>query len=204
MGNKRKPKAVASTVNNAKKEAEPRDGALRRAAKAGEKASAREKKVRGNVHERSSQLDAALMALEETDVGSPQARAVEKAARAALKALLVQRKKLRKARKALRRAEAKARKADDRTPAAAVKKSPAQAPAAQSRKASKKPPAKKPPVKTRPAKKRPTKKRQTAARAQSSATKSTALDTLPATAAVSGVDAGRLQGSTALPTDRSV
>jgi hypothetical protein len=199
MGNERKRKAVASTVNNAKKEAEPRDGALPRAAKAREKASAREKKVRGNVHERSSQLDAALMALEKTDVGSPQARAVEKAARAALKALLVQRKKLRKARKALRRAAVEARKADDRTPAAAAKAAPAQAPAAQSRKASKKRPAKK-----LPAEKRPAKKRQTAARAQSSATKSTALGTLPANEAVSGVEAGGLQGSSASPTDRSV
>jgi hypothetical protein len=198
MGNERKRKAVASTVNNAKKEAEPRDGALPRAAKAREKASAREKKVRGNVHERSSQLDAALMALEKTDVGSPQARAVEKAARAALKALLVQRKKLRKARKALRRAAVEARKADDRTPAAAAKAAPAQAPA-QSRKASKKRPAKK-----LPAEKRPAKKRQTAARAQSSATKSTALGTLPANEAVSGVEAGGLQGSSASPTDRSV
>ena len=175
MANKRKPKAVASTVNNAKKQAEveSRGEALRRAAKAREKASAREKKVQGNVHKRSSQLGAALMALEKTDVGSPKAREVEEAARAALKKLLVRRKKLRKARKALRRAEAKERKAHDRAAAVGVKKAPAQAPAAQSRKASKK---------------RPVQKRQAGARAKSSATKPTAPDTMPAIEAVSGVD----------------
>jgi hypothetical protein len=167
MANKRKPKAVASTVNNAKKQAEAR-----------EKASARVKKVQGKVDMRSSQLDAALMALEKTDVGSPKAREVEEAARAALKKLLVRRKKLRKARKALRRAEAKERKAHDRAAAVGAKKAPAQAPAAQSRKASK----------TRPAR-----KRQAGARAKSSATKLSALDTMPAIEAISGVDAGGVE-----------
>jgi hypothetical protein len=186
MGNRRKPKAVAGTVNNAKKEAEAerQDGALRRAAKAKEKASAREKKVQGNIHKRSRQLDAALLALEKTDVGSPTAREVEAAARAALKNMLVQRKKLRKARKALRKAEAKERKAHDRAAAAAAKQAPAQAPAAQSRKASKK---------------RPAKKRQAEARAKSSATKPGALATTATTEAVSGVDAGGLQESAGVP-----
>jgi hypothetical protein len=161
MRNKRKPKVVGSTVNNAKKKAEgePRGGALQRAAKGIEKASAREKQVQGNVHKRNSELDAALMALEKTDVGSPQAREVEKAARAALKAMLVQRRKLRKAGKALRRAEAKERKANDRAAAAVAKKAPAEALAAQSRKVSTK---------------RPAKKRQAAARAKSSAPKPSA------------------------------
>ena len=173
MGKNRKPKAVASTVNNAKQKAaaEPRSGALRRTAKAREKA----KKMQGKVHKRSSQLDTALMALEKTDVGSPQAREVEEAVRAALKDMLVQRKKLRKARKALRSAEAKERKAHDRAAAAAAKEARAQAPAAQNRKAPKK---------------RPAQKRQAKARAKSSATRPRALDTLPATEAVSGVDAG--------------
>jgi hypothetical protein len=148
MGNKRRPKADASAVNDAKKKAEtePRGGTLRRAAKAKKKASARETKVQQNFHKRSRELDAALMALEKTDVGSPQAREVEKAARVALKAVLVQRKKLRKARKALRRAAAKERKAQGRTPVAAAIAAPRQAPAAQSRKASKKRPAKKLPA----------------------------------------------------------
>ena len=228
MGNKRRSKADASTVNDAKRKAEtgPRGGALRRAAKAKKKASAWQTKVQQTFQARSSELDAALMALKKADVGSPQARAVEKAVRVALKAVLGQRRKLRKARKALRRAAAKERRAHDRTPVTAAKAAPAQAPAAQRRKASKKRPAKKiaaqkrpakkpsaktppvktPPVKTRPVKKRPVKKRQAKARAESAAVKPSvpALDTLPTNQAVSGVEAGGLQGSSASPTDRSV
>ena len=203
MANKRKRKAVASTVDNAKDkaEAESRGGALRRAAKVREKASARAKKVQGNVHKWSSQLHAALMALEKTDVGSAKAREVEESARAALKKLLVRRKKLRKARKALRRAEAKERKAHDRAGTVTVKKARARAPAAPSRKVSKTRPARKRQAKktrvaasaaqTRKAPKtRPAQKRQAEAGPESSAPKPSELNTMPAIEAVSGVDAG--------------
>ena len=180
MDDKRKPNAVAGTVNNAKKksEAESQGGALQRAAKAREKASAREKKAQGSVRKRSSQLDAALMALEKTDVGSPKARDVEETARVALKKLLGRRKKLRKARKAVRIAEAKERKAHDRAGTVTAKKARPEAPEAPSRKASK----------TRPGPKRRAK-----ARAKSSAPKPSGLDTTPAIEAVSDVDAGGVE-----------
>jgi hypothetical protein len=107
MADNRKPKAIASKVNNGKKvEAGQRGQALRRAAKALDKARGREKKVQRSLDKGNSGLDAALLALKKSDVGSPKAREVEEAARAALKELLVQRKKLRKAQKALRRVEA--------------------------------------------------------------------------------------------------
>lgn len=182
MGSKRKPKAVARTITNAKKKAkaEPGSGRLRRAAKAREKAHAREQKVQESIRKQSSELDAALTVLRKTDVGSPKARKVEAAARAALEDMLVQRKNLGKARKALRRAEAKERKARDRAAAVTTKK----ASAAQSRKVSRKRPA---------AKKRPAE-----ARAKSSATKPSAPGTLPAAETVSGADAGGLPESAAL------
>lgn len=176
MTDNRKSKAGASKVDNGKKtEADQRGGVLRRAAKALEKASAREKKVQGNVDKGSSQLDAALLALEKADVGSPNAREVEAAARAALKALLGQRKKLRKARKALRRAEAKERKAKEGTAAAAATKSRLKKPAAQIRKASRK----------RPARKRPAE-----ARAKNAGTKPRVTDTMPTSKSVRGAAAG--------------
>jgi len=128
MGTKRRPKAGSRTVTNAKKKkvkADLRSGALRRAAKAGEKARAREKKARATVRKRSNELDVALTALKKTDVGSPKAGKLEAAARSALKGLLAQRKKLGKARKALRRAEAKERKArGDKKTRASRKRSP--------------------------------------------------------------------------------
>jgi hypothetical protein len=127
MGTKRRPKTGSRTVTNAKKKSkkvkpDPRSGALRRAAKAGEKARAREKKARATVRKRSNELDAALTALKKTDVGSPKAGKLEGAARTALKGLLAQRKKLGKARKALRRAEAKERKARGEKKARAARK----------------------------------------------------------------------------------
>ena len=139
--------------------------------------------MQGNLDKGNSQLDAALMALEKTDVGSPKAREVEAAARAALKELLVQRKKLRKARKALRRAEAKARRVKERAAAANVKKARAEKPAAQTPKASKKRPAKKP------------EKAQAVARPKSAATKPRVTETLPPAEAGSGGEAGGLQES---------
>ena len=160
-----KPKAGSRTVTNAKKKkvkADLRSGALRRAAKAGEKARAREKKARATVRKRSNELDVALTALKKTDVGSPKAGKLEAAARSALKGLLAQRKKLGKARKALRRAEAKERKArgDKKTRAA------------QSRRTSRKRLPKKGEV-----------------RGKRSATKPSALDTRRVAQAVAGMDA---------------
>ena len=187
MADNRKAKAVASTVNNAKTaEAEHRGGALRRAAKALENAGAREKKVQGNVDKGNSQLDAALLALEKTDVGSSKAREVEAAARAALKELLVQRRKLRKARKALRRAEAKERKVKDRAAGAAAREAPAEKPAAQGRKASKK----------RPVKRRT--RGQATTPPKSAATKPN-VDTTPAAESDGGVDTGGFQESAGTP-----
>lgn len=185
MADNRTAKAVASKVNNGKK-AQPRDRALRRAAKTLEKASARQKKAQGNLDAGNTHLDAALLALEKTDAGSPKAREVEAAARAALKELLVQRKKLRRAQRALRRAEAKEQKAKDRAAVAAAREARAEEPAARTRKASKK----------RPVKRRT--KGQATTPPKSATTKPN-VEKMPAAKSDSAADSGGFQESAGAP-----